>query len=136
MDKPTLEQFKKTLDDLIAVQCADGNYNYDPYMHGLANGLILARSVIDNSSPAFLKAPKVWLSDSKPQNCTDPKVKKLEQKLFDKKYDGESIADISRDIYEAMDEKFNPAIKVVPLDNNGIPTGTFAVTIKWNAVSD
>ncbi len=65
MDEPTLEQIKKSLDDLIAVQCAEGNWNYDAYMHGLANGLILAKSIVDNNSPAFLKAPKMWLSDGK-----------------------------------------------------------------------
>ena len=61
VDEPTLEQIKKALDDLIAVQGADGNWNYDAYMHGLANGLILARSIIDNKEPDFLKAPKKWL---------------------------------------------------------------------------
>ena len=67
MDEPTLEQIKKSLDGLIAVQCAEGNWNYDAYMHGLANGLILARSIIDNNSPAFLKAPKTWLRDAEKQ---------------------------------------------------------------------
>ena len=61
MDEVTLEQIKKSLDDLIAVQCADGNWNYDAYMHGLANGLILARSIIDNKETEFIKAPKKWL---------------------------------------------------------------------------
>ena len=34
----------KALNDVIDVQCSDGNWDYDPYMHGRANGLLLARS--------------------------------------------------------------------------------------------
>lgn len=49
-------------DDLLAVQCNDGNWNYDPYMHGMANGMILTRSVVSGEEPRFLDAPSVWLS--------------------------------------------------------------------------
>lgn len=53
----------KNLDDIIKVQCMNGNYNYDPYMHGMANGLICARAVITGEEPKYIKAPQEWLCD-------------------------------------------------------------------------
>lgn len=58
----------KALEDQIKIQCANGNWNYDPYMHGLANGLILAHHTItgkQGSEPSFLKAPRRWLRELK-----------------------------------------------------------------------
>lgn len=54
---------EEVLDDVIAVQCADGNWNYDPYMHGLANGLLLAKSIFTKVEPDFLEAPETWKKD-------------------------------------------------------------------------
>lgn len=48
------------LDDQIAIQTSDGNWNYDPYHHGMANGLILARATITGEEPKFLSAPRKW----------------------------------------------------------------------------
>lgn len=53
-------------------------------------------------------------------------------KLLEKEYDGESIVDMSRDIYEAFDDRFNPVISEVPTDMYGFQTGTFKVTITWS----
>lgn len=50
---------------------------------------------------------------------------------FCKEYDGESLHDISRDIHEAFDERFNPVIAEIPVDKYGIPKGVFKVTIDW-----
>lgn len=54
---------EEELDDLIAVHCADGNWNYDQYMHGLANGLLLAKAVLNSREPEYLEAPKTWKKD-------------------------------------------------------------------------
>ena len=52
------------LKDVLKVQCSNGNWNYDNYMHGLANGLILALSLVNNDDdPKFLNAPEKWLSE-------------------------------------------------------------------------
>ena len=51
------------LKDLSKIQCGDGNWNYSPYMQGLANGLILAIATIEGKEPKYLEAPKVWLSE-------------------------------------------------------------------------
>jgi len=55
------------LKDLIKIQCTDGNWNYDPYMQGLANGMILSLTVLEdlpaNFNPPFKEAPSRWLSE-------------------------------------------------------------------------
>ena len=58
-----LIQGVESLNDLIKVQCADGNWNYDPYMHGMANGLLLAMSLFNNKPCEFLDAPEEWIKD-------------------------------------------------------------------------
>lgn len=54
------------LREIIKTQCSDGNWNYDPYMHGMANGLILAESLLTGDDPKYLEAPDVWLKDLPP----------------------------------------------------------------------
>ncbi len=53
-----------TLKDIRDTQCSDGNWNYDPYMHGLANGLIMALGMFEGGEIDFLDAPAVWLKDN------------------------------------------------------------------------
>lgn len=55
----------KALKELTKIQCSNGNWNYDPYMHGMANGMILAVAIIENKNPDYLSAPKKWLIDKK-----------------------------------------------------------------------
>ena len=52
----------KALKDVIKVQTMNGNWNYDPYMHGMANGLLLAEAFMEGRDPQYLDAPKEWLS--------------------------------------------------------------------------
>lgn len=52
--------------------------------------------------------------------------------LLDKTYDGESIADIDRDVYEAFDGDYTPNAKDIPMDENNIPQGVFTVCITWS----
>tara|TARA_R110000850_G_scaffold100316_7_gene207535 strand:+ start:926 stop:1255 length:330 start_codon:yes stop_codon:yes gene_type:complete len=54
--------------DIVSVQCNDGNWNYDAYMHGLANGMLIVQSMFTDKAPVFLEAPEVWL-ESIPSNC-------------------------------------------------------------------
>ena len=53
----------EVLQTVINIATSDGNWNYDPYLHGMANGLILAQAIIDETDPEYLDAPKVWLKD-------------------------------------------------------------------------
>lgn len=65
----TLEERIKKLKEMIDVQCSNGNWNYDPYMHGMANGMIFCEALMTGEDPEFLEAPKVWLHDKR---CDGP----------------------------------------------------------------
>jgi len=45
------------------LQCRNGNWNYDPYMMGLANGLLLAIATLTDSEYKPLAKPDEWLRD-------------------------------------------------------------------------
>ena len=47
------------------VQGTTGNWDYDPYMHGLYNGLEFALSIMEKREPVFKAAPDKWLGDIK-----------------------------------------------------------------------
>jgi hypothetical protein len=59
MDKDTRDSIQSVLD----IQCADGNWNHDPYMHGMANGMIMIAAMVDCVDPDFLQAPETWGRD-------------------------------------------------------------------------
>ena len=63
---------QQALQKLLDIQCSNGNWNYDPYMHGMANGMILSMSILDGTNdPKYLKAPKEWLCNRK-TDLTNP----------------------------------------------------------------
>ena len=62
MKEKTIEQRFDELRNIKSIQCMSGNYDYDPYMHGMANGIILAEAILANIEPDFLVAPNQWLS--------------------------------------------------------------------------
>jgi len=43
-----------SLRNITDIQCTKGNYTYDDYMRGMANGLILALSIMEDKDPKFL----------------------------------------------------------------------------------
>ena len=59
--KTSLEKLKNVLD----IQTSDGNWNVDPYMFGMANGLILAYHIMTDSHEEcpYLNQPEKWLSE-------------------------------------------------------------------------
>lgn len=65
--KETIDQDRAAviagLQELADVRCAHGNWNYDPYMHGMANGLILALATLKGEEVKYLDAPEQWLKD-------------------------------------------------------------------------
>lgn len=71
MNKNRLELLRES----VAVQCSDGNWNYDPYNHGYANGLILAEAIMYDLEPEFLDAPKEWISERDGLVCSDDDLK-------------------------------------------------------------
>ena len=60
-----LEERLEKLKEMTGVQCSNGNWNYDPYMHGMANGMIFCLSLMEDKDPEFLEAPEVWLHDKR-----------------------------------------------------------------------
>ena len=53
----------EVLKRMTDVQCEHGNWNYDPYMHGMANAMIYSVAIMCNSEPEYLTAPETWLRD-------------------------------------------------------------------------
>lgn len=45
------------------VQGMNGNWNFDPYMQGLYNGLEFAVALLEKREPVFKDAPEQWLGD-------------------------------------------------------------------------
>lgn len=52
--------------------------------------------------------------------------------VFKKEYDGESIVDLGRDIYEVFDTEYNPVIDLIPVDDYGFQKGTFTIAVVWS----
>ena len=59
----TFQDSLKLLRGILDIQCINGNWNSNPYMHGLANGMILALSLFGDKPPEYLAPPEVWLCD-------------------------------------------------------------------------
>ncbi len=57
--KPPIEAIR----DLMKVQGAQGNWDADPYMHGMYNGMELCFAILEDREPVFKEAPEVWLVD-------------------------------------------------------------------------
>lgn len=53
----------KELTDTLNIQGQNGNWNYDPYMMGLYNGMEMARSIFAENEPVFKNKPERWLHD-------------------------------------------------------------------------
>lgn len=60
-----LDEKIKQLQELIDIQCVPGTIDYDPYMQGMANGMLLAMSILEDydGEPGFIEAPDMWLRD-------------------------------------------------------------------------
>jgi hypothetical protein len=52
----------KRIKDLHSIQGADGNWDFDPYMYGLYNGIEMCLSIVEDREPEFKDAPKKWRS--------------------------------------------------------------------------
>lgn len=65
----------QNLKDVHRVQGSDGNWNYDPYMQGLYNGLELALSIMENREPVFRDKPEKWVGKSRKKHKIGREVK-------------------------------------------------------------
>lgn len=48
----------KQLENVTKIQCSKGNFDQDEYMRGMANGLILARAIMNGEEPKFIAFKK------------------------------------------------------------------------------
>lgn len=64
------------LEEMVKVQCSDGNWDYDPYMHGMANGMIFCLAIMRNVDPEYLDPPKTWLVDKPYPKTIDEESKR------------------------------------------------------------
>lgn len=55
----------------------------------------------------------------------------MPQVLFSRIYDSESLCDVERDVIEAFDPAFTPAMANIPQDEHGFHAGSFRVTVEW-----
>lgn len=61
----TLKKYLDPLRNQLKIQGGRGNWNYDPYMHGMYNGLECALATLEGREPKYRDAPKEWLCDLK-----------------------------------------------------------------------
>lgn len=61
---PFLIKKQDDLKNIRAIAGADGTWNFDPYLHGMFNGLELILSFIEDREPQFKNAPDKWLRDN------------------------------------------------------------------------
>jgi hypothetical protein len=59
----TLENAKQQLKNLLDIQLSDGNWNANEYMFGMANAMILAYAILNNTTPIYLDRPDYFLND-------------------------------------------------------------------------
>ena len=50
------------MEDVVNIQASDGNWDADPYMHGMLNGMILMHAMTVGKEPEFKTVPKYWQS--------------------------------------------------------------------------
>ena len=65
------------LKEMLEVQGRNGTWNYDPYFHGMYNGMEVMLAVLEGREPVFREAPKKWLSKKEWVGLTDEEVKIL-----------------------------------------------------------
>ena len=55
--KKSFKRKIEELDNIVAIQCSNGNWNCDEYMRGMANGLILAQWIMkeNEGEPPFFE---------------------------------------------------------------------------------
>lgn len=71
MKKP--EYKLETLKSIRDLQGDHGNWNFDPYSHGMYNALEFAVSIMEDREPLYRDKPDQWLCD-KPKSNEPPKA--------------------------------------------------------------
>ena len=64
MKHKTIEERINILKRLLEIQCSEGTWNYDEYQFGMANGMIFALAVMEDTAEVdYLDAPEMFIKD-------------------------------------------------------------------------
>ena len=73
-DSKSTEYLKAKIDkahEMLEVQGQNGNWNVDPYMHGIYNGMEFMLALFEDREPEYRKAPEKWIGWDTPDNLKD-----------------------------------------------------------------
>jgi hypothetical protein len=70
-----MEDKIQAIKNLAEMQGNNGNWDNDPYMQGLYNGLEISLSILEGREPKFRNSPKKW--GSRPEQLVRPFLKLL-----------------------------------------------------------
>lgn len=61
-EKETYAHRLSVANEMLSVQGAQGNFDYDQYMHGMYNGMEYIVSLMEARDPAYLDSPKEFIA--------------------------------------------------------------------------
>ena len=67
------------LKEMLEVQGRDGTWNYDPYFHGMYNGMEVMLAVLENRELVLRGAPEKWLSKKEWVGLTGEELQEIYQ---------------------------------------------------------
>lgn len=62
-DQLRVQDILDEFDDLLGIATSHGNWDFNPYLCGMANGMILMRAIIAGEDPEYMEAPNQWGED-------------------------------------------------------------------------
>ena len=80
MPQKATEKQVADLRSVTQLSCRKGTYDYSPYFHGMANGLILALAILEDVDPKYLDPPKKWLCGTGTARPGLPSAEKTREK--------------------------------------------------------
>ncbi|HOA80248.1 MAG TPA: hypothetical protein PKK61_04195 [Defluviitaleaceae bacterium] len=72
-----MQKRTENLEEVLKIQGYSGNWNCNPYMYGMYNGLELALATIENRMANYKEKPSEWLDDRK----IDPEICQVEPEI-------------------------------------------------------
>lgn len=90
---PEMEQIIRELREMLDIQGSNGNWNYNPAMHGMYNGMEFAIATMEGREPEFREAPDKWLIHSPPQEPVEEPVEEPENGLLGLPKSGKKVID-------------------------------------------
>ena len=104
---PNIDKKISDLQRMCNVQCSKGNWDFDSYGHGLANGLIFAHSIMADIEPKFLDAPKKFITDKTidEEVCQDNEIEETSEKIIDEEACQELTSFLSKKFEETSEKQ-------------------------------